>query len=439
MNTLYFECQMGAAGDMLTASLLSLFDDPQKMVDELNHLGIPDVKYTLENVENLGIRCLRVHVCVNGIEEACEDIHAHHHHDEPHDHPCHHHDCEPHDHHCHHHDDETACHVHHHHGDDGHGMHHHATLEDIRAIVDKLAIDEAVRSDIMAVYGMIANAESVAHGVCVEEIHFHEVGSMDAVADIAAVCYLMHALNPSEVVCSPIHVGSGHVRCAHGILPVPAPATAWLLRDIPCYGGQISGELCTPTGAALLKHFVTEYAPMPVMRISKIGYGMGQKVFPVLNCVRVFMGEQADQGAQIVELSCNLDDMTAEDLAFAQEQLFEAGAVEVYTTPVVMKKSRSGVVLTVHAPCASKESILQVMFKYTTTLGIREAVYQRYTLNRHIETVDTPLGKVHIKYATGYGVERCKYEYEDLARLAREHNISLEEVKNIINHKWNRI
>ena len=208
---------------------------------------------------------------------------------------------------------------------------------------------ERIRKDILAVFGMIAEAESHVHGVPVTEIHFHEVGTMDAVADIAAVCILMDRLAPDQVVVSPVHVGSGQVKCAHGILPVPAPATAFILKDVPIYGGEILGELCTPTGAALLKYFASRFGAMPVMRTAAIGYGMGKKDFPAANCVRALFGETEQTGDIVAELSCNVDDMTAEEAGYAMEALFAAGALEVYTTPAGMKKSRPGLIL--HVMC----------------------------------------------------------------------------------------
>ena len=412
MNILYFECQMGAAGDMITASLLSLFDNPDEILNSLNQLGIPGIKYHLERTDDHDISGLRVHVTVNGIEEITNDIS--------------HHDCGEHHHTDHEH--PHADHEHHH----GEHEHHHTTLSDIQSIVDNLQIDSRVRTDIMSVYTLIANAESAVHGVNVEEIHFHEVGSMDAVADISAVCYMIHRLQPDAIVCSPIHVGSGHVHCAHGVLPVPAPATAWLLKGIPSYGGHISGELCTPTGAALLRHFASSYAPMPMMCVSKIGYGMGHKSFSCPNIIRVFWGQSADESDIIVELNCNIDDMTPESLGFAQEQLFKVGALEVFTTAVTMKKSRCGFVLTVHAPVALRDVMLKTIFKHTTTIGVRATICQRYTLQRQIEAFQTPYGDVRIKRSSGYGVVKEKYEYEDLARIAQEQGISLHELKNLL-------
>lgn len=251
---------------------------------------------------------------------------------------------------------------------------------------------------------------------------------MDAVADVTAVCMLMERLAPDQVIASPVHVGSGHVHCAHGILPVPAPATAYILRDVPIYGGGIKSELCTPTGAALLKHFVTCFGEMPVMRVQSVGYGMGRKDFTAANCVRALLGETESVGDTITELSCNVDDMTAEAIGFAMERLLSAGAKEVYTVPVGMKKSRPGTMLCVICAQTDQEKLVQLLFKHTTTLGIRENLCRRYTLDRTMETVDTPLGEVRKKVSVGYGVHREKYEYDDLARLAEEHNLSIAEV-----------
>ena len=384
MKTLYIDCAMGAAGDMLSAALLELLPDRESFIKELNDLGIPGVFFEAEPAIKCGISGTHMSVKVHGHEEGSEQ----HHHD-----------------------------------------HHHSKLSDIEHFVcHHLPLSDKVRHDIMAVYNLIAQAESQVHGRPVEQIHFHEVGTLDAVADIAAVCLLMDRLSPEEVVVSPIHVGSGQVRCAHGILPVPAPATALLLKDVPIYGGQIRGELCTPTGAALLKHFASRFGSMPVMKIQAIGYGMGKKDFEAANCVRVMLGERDSVGDEIWELSCNVDDMSGEAIGFAMERLFEAGAVDVYTSAITMKKSRPGILLRVMCRDNTKDAVIRCIFKYTTTIGIREHKYSRHVLKRHLETVDTVFGPVRRKISSGYGVQREKYEYEDLSRIAVENGLSLEEV-----------
>lgn len=409
MKTLYIDASMGAAGDMLTAALLELVDNKEEFVKKLNSLGIPGVEYKTEISSKCGINGTHVRVEINGEEE---DEHMHHH--QHHEHEHHHEDDHHHDH------DHEHDHSHH---------HHHSSMHDIEHIVrGHLDLPENVKDDVMAVYGLIAEAESHAHGMPVEEIHFHEVGTMDAVADVVAVCMLMNELKPAKVVSSSIHVGAGTVKCAHGILPVPAPATAYILKDVPIYGGKIKSELCTPTGAALLKHFVNEFADMPEMRVSKIGYGMGKKDFEVANCVRVMIGETKDSTDKIVELSCNIDDMNGEMLAFACEELMKAGCLDVHTIACSMKKGRNGVILNVLCKPQDKERMVGLIFKHTTTIGIRESLMNRYVLKRHEETVNTEFGPVRKKVSEGYGVTKEKYEYEDLAQIAKNNNCSINEV-----------
>lgn len=412
MKTLYLDCSMGAAGDMLTAALLELLPDQEKTVAELNGLGIPGVTYVCEAASKCGIGGTHVSVRVHGEEES-EEMHEHGHQHE-HDHELHH--------------DGGHDHEHHHDGGHDHGHHHHSGMHEIGHIVGELPVSERIRKDIMAVFGLIAEAESYVHGVPVNEIHFHEVGTMDAVADIAAVCVLMDRLAPDQVIVSPVHVGSGQVKCAHGILPVPAPATAYILKGVPIYGGEIRGELCTPTGAALLKYFASRFGAMPVMRASVIGYGMGKKDFPAANCVRALLGESGEIGDIVAELACNVDDMTPEAVGYAMEVFFRAGALEVYTTPAGMKKSRPGVVLHVMCREDKKDEMAALMFKHTTTIGIRENSSKRYTLERSVETVQTPFGEVRKKISTGYGVKKEKYEYEDLARIATQRGMAIREV-----------
>ena len=392
MKTLYIDCGMGAAGDMLTAALLELHPNPSEFVARLNRLGFPDVEITTEKSVKCGISGTHVSVKVNHIEE---DEHLH---DHPHD-------------------------------------HHHGSMDEIRSIVSRLAVPTMVKLDIMAVFGEIAAAESRVHGVPVEQIHFHEVGSMDAIVDITAVCLLLQELKVDRVLASAVHVGSGTVRCAHGILPVPAPATAHILKDVPIYGGNIQGELCTPTGAALLKHFVENFGDMPTMRVQKIGYGMGKKDFPRANCVRVLLGETAGQKDGIWELSCNVDDMTGEEIGFALERLLEQGALDVFTMPIGMKKSRPGMILTVIGREGEKEKLAELLFRYTTTLGVRETRCERKTLERRIVTEETAYGPIRKKISQGYGVVREKWEYEDLARIAKEQNLSLGQLRKQLEKK----
>ena len=395
MRTLYLDCAMGAAGDMLCAALLGLLPDPQKAVAELNAIGIPGVTMALEAAEKCGIRGWHFRVLVNGEEENAH-LHDHHHdHDHDHDH-----------------------------------NHHHTTVADIQHLVrHHLTLPAAVAEDVLAVFGAIAAAESRVHGQPIDQVHFHEVGTMDALADVTAACYLLHALSPDKVAASPVHVGSGTVRCAHGVLPVPAPATAELLRGVPIYGGAIQGELCTPTGAALLAHFVSDFGPLPPMRMDAVGYGMGQKDFPQANCLRAILGDSEGGGDTVTALACNLDDMTAEDVAFAMERLYDAGAVEAYTVAATMKKGRPGLVL--HALCrpGDEQAVASAMLRHTATIGVRCQAMTRYTLQRETGAVATPWGDVGYKRSYGWGVEKRKWEHDDLAAIARREGMTLNEVR----------
>ena len=230
-----------------------------------------------------------------------------------------------------------------------------------------------------------------------------------------------------KIISSPINLGGGHVHCAHGILPVPAPATAFILKNVPVYSGDIKEELCTPTGAALLKHFVTDFTDMPVMKVEKIGYGMGSKDFVYANCLRAMIGSSGKTNS-VVELTCNMDDITPEKIGFATKILFEAGALEVYTTNVCMKKSRPGIVLSVMCKQDIKDKIIGLIFKHTTTIGIRENISRRYVLDRKKEIIKTVFGDVRTKVSQGYGITKTKYEYDDISKIAQEQNLSIDEV-----------
>ena len=418
MSVLYLECNMGVAGDMLLAALTELQPDPAAFVARLNGLEIPSVTVSSGPVQRCGITATHLSVAVNGEEEESQDVpHDHHHHEnrEPH-----------HDHEGHHHD----------HGGEGeHHHHHHAGLEDVKEVIQGLELPEAVKADACAVYDRLAGAEARAHNTTLDHIHFHEVGTMDAVADIVGVCLALHELAPEEVVCSPICVGYGQVRCAHGILPVPAPATAELLRGIPAYSGDIEGELCTPTGAALVGYFATRFDHMPEMRVERTGYGAGKKEFPAANLVRVSLGQAgAGSGAneRVVCLSCNLDDITGEALGHAMEVLREAGAKEVYALPAQMKKNRPGHLLSCICAPEQADELARLMLKHTTTLGVRRRELGRYALNRETEVLETEYGPVRVKKAWGYGVTRKKPEAEDVARIAKEQDLSFDEVEKYI-------
>ncbi len=258
MKVLYLECKMGAAGDMLMAALYELMDSKQKsaFLEKMNNSILPGVEVHPDTVTSCGIVGTRMDVTIGGESEdhySIQEAYG---------------------------DDHGAFH-----------SHHHADLDQIDHLIDTIELSEAVRSHAKVIYRTIAKAESVVHGCPVNNVHFHEVGTLDAVTDIVGVCYAMELLEVEHVISSAVHVGSGTVRCSHGIMPVPAPATAQLLIGVPFYSSEVQGELCTPTGAALLSHFVESFGPMPVMMVEKIGYGMGARVFTQVNSIRAFLGE----------------------------------------------------------------------------------------------------------------------------------------------------
>ena len=389
MRTIYLDCGMGAAGDMLTAALLELHDAPEAALTVLNRAFAGMAVLSMKQEKKCGIVGTHLTVSVKGLVEG----------EERQKYP-------------------------------RHG--HHASLAEVREFISGLELPRKAIRDALAVYDKLAEAEAKVHGCLLENIHFHEVGSLDAMADVVSACYLLHELKAEKIYASPVHVGSGTVRCAHGELPVPAPATQELLKEIPIYGGEIRGELCTPTGAALLKYFVTEFGDMPVMRVEKVGFGLGTKDFPRANGLRALLGETEDLTQQVFELSCNLDDMTGEELAFAQERLFQQGALDVFFTSIGMKKSRPGVMLTCICRSEQRETLLRCLFQHTNSLGIRETACRRYVLNREIRTEYTADGPVRVKHADGYGVSREKAEYEDLKRIAEEQNLTLREARKLL-------
>lgn len=419
MKILYFECNTGAAGDMLMGALLELHPDREDFLNRLNKAGIPGVKVLAEPSEKCGIKGTHIRVKINGTEEAVH-VHTHEHtHDHAHSHE-HFHD--------HNHESEHN-HIHEHtHNHDHEHEHRHTSLHDAQSIIAGLNISENAKKNASEVYRIIAEAESHAHGRPVDMIHFHEVGEMDAVADIVGVCMLIDELKPDAIVSSPICTGFGSVRCAHGILPVPAPATAHILRGIPIYGGQIEGELCTPTGAALLRYFASEFKSIPIMSIEKTGIGTGTKDLPAANCVRAIWGKTEQENGMITELRCNIDDMTGEASGFATDILMKSGALDVFITPVYMKKNRPGLLLTCLCHESDKEKMLSLIFRHTTTIGIREYKAARHTLQRREVMLDTNHGTIRGKESTGFGTVKIKPEYEDMARIARDNNISISEI-----------
>ena len=424
---LYIECKMGAAGDMLMSALYELLSDTQKkeFVNTMNSVFGDDVQICPETKNTCGINGTHIHVLALEAEEGCDHIDDY----KVSDHDVHT-DCHKHNHH-----ENTIHHEHSH-------EHHHYSFMSVKHIIEELEIDKDVTTNALKVYEIIGNAEAHVHNSTLENIHFHEVGSLDAMADVVGCCLLFHYLKPDRIICSPIHVGNGTVKCAHGILPVPAPATAEILKGLPYYTGNINSELCTPTGAAILKYFADSFSDMPPMAIQNIGYGIGNKQFDTANAVRVFIGDQYTAknidnsygyvSDNILEISCNLDDMTGEELGYAMDVLLEAGALDVFFTPIYMKKNRPAVMLSCLCKTEDRDKFTDLMFKHTTTRGVRYADYTRAKLNSAFEKIHTDAGIVRRKISTGENVVKAKLEFEDLRKIADALDLSIEDVRKLV-------
>ena len=442
MRTLYIDASMGAAGDMITAALLELVPNEKSTLNRLNRIGVPNVEYRAGKVNKAGIMGTHVDVVINGVTE----------------------------------NSETPG------NPKAQGPTHH-TLEDINKIIDTLNLPKKAKEDTKTIYGLIADAESKVHGMPVAEVHFHEVGEYDAIADIAAVCFLVNELKVKNIITSAVNVGGGTVRSAHGVMAVPVPATVELLSGVPIYSDGIDGELCTPTGAAILKYYANAYGNMPPMDVAKVGYGAGKKDLQRANVIRIALGETIDISGltdsdlddihkeniiadsrdvlgtilnkkkkllntkiydivkesedsffengitdRVIELRCNIDDQSPEQISYASELLLVNGALDVYSTPVVMKKGRLGTLFTVVCKEENREKIVKLIFKHTTTIGIRETLCHRYILDRKEDIISTDNGNVRVKTSFGYGTVRHKYEYNDLKFIAKKTGLSIQEL-----------
>lgn len=439
MKTLYFDCFAGISGDMTIGALLDLGQvTPDYLQRELAKLGLSDeYELHIEKKAKWGVTGTDVHVHMtkeHDPHEHLEHAHAHghvqageHEHMHAHDHA-----------HPHAHDEPLHDHAHPHvPGEDGH-THSHESEHDhihrlargygeIRQIIENSAITQGAKDRAQKIFYAIAKAEAEVHGNPIDQVHFHEVGATDAIVDIVGTAILLDALGIEKIVCSPIHVGSGMTRAAHGVFGVPAPATALILQGKPIYQTQVKGELCTPTGAAIAAAMADEFGPMPAMTADSVGHGLGKKEFGILNFLRVFMGQTQGTQQEVCLSEANLDDMTAEAVAFAEESIWQAGALDVWTESICMKKGRLGVKLcALYAP--DNAAVVPALLRCTSTLGVRTQRMQRAVLERRCETVETPYGPVRLKWAARPGGETAKPEYEDVQKAARAAGVSYQTV-----------
>ena len=425
MKTIFFECNMGAAGDMLMSALYEICEEKEWFLHTMRKVFLPyGVTISAESSVKCGVRGTHMNISVHGIEEFSSDAPLP---SGKHTQPL---------------KNETPAH-----DSQETGKQFHTDCTSLLTKIQSLALPDTVKEEVAAIYHLIGDAESKVHGIPIDQIHFHEIGTLDALADIVGCALLIHSIAPEQILCTPIHVGNGFVRCAHGVLPVPAPATAELLKGIPYYTGSITSELCTPTGAAILKHYVSRFFSMPTLTTSAIGYGMGQKDFEFANCVRVFLGETAPQKKEdlddvlpaddsVLSVSCNIDDMTGEALGLATEIMMAAGALDVYTIPVQMKKNRPGILLTCICEPEEREKFTGLFFLHTSTRGVRYQLFERAKLESTFETRTSAYGDIRIKRSRGYGIEKEKPEFEDLKSVVLKNHcsFSLDDVTKSIFH-----
>lgn len=438
MTTAYFDCFAGISGDMVIGALLDLGLDPAVLERELRKLPLEGYKLQVSTVDKRSIRATQFQVILTDPAgdhpadaefQEVESSHAHEHHHHPHQHE------------------------HHPHSD-----HPHRSLAEILSLIDSSSLSTTIKTMAGRIFTRLGEAEARVHGLPLDQVHFHEVGGVDAIVDIVGAAIGLEQLELEGIYASPLHLGSGFVRAAHGLLPVPAPATANLIAGVPVYTTEVKGELVTPTGAAIITSIAHQFGPLPAMRIEATGYGAGSRERDFPNVLRVYLGQEVASArpalpsrrqardpfpqqhatpevtggyheglATVIE--ANIDDMNPQLFEYLLERLLEAGALDVSLIPVQMKKSRPGTILHVLAHPASVDDLLAIIFTESTTIGARTYEVTKRMLQRETQTVETHFGPVRVKVARlGNQVVNVAPEYEDCRELARRHGLPLKEV-----------
>ena len=382
MKILYYDCFSGISGDMNLGALIDLGVDKEYLISELNKLNLKGYKIKIKKDMKLGIEGTRVEVILE---------------------------------------------------EDGH--HIHRNLKDIEHIINESALGDNVKDLSLEMFNAVAKAEAKVHGKDLYEVHFHEVGAVDSIVDIAGAAICLDYLKVDKILSSRVELGGGFVKCAHGTIPVPAPATVEILKGAKVKLGAVPFETTTPTGAAILAANVSEFTDKKEFKIDKIGYGLGKRDTEIPNVLRVFLGEDNKNLYNDVQwiMECNIDDMSGEIYDYVMEKLFEEGALDVYFTPIIMKKGRPAVKITVLYKKEIEKNIEKVLFKETTTLGVRKYMVDKVMLKREIEDIDTPYGRVQLKVSYYNGEKiKSKVEFDHLKTIARDNNIPLIEVARII-------
>ena len=399
-KTLYFDCFSGASGDMIVGALLDLGLPLDDLRGALGSLAVDLGGVSATRVLRAGVSATKFQVHA----EDCAHDHAHSH---PHAHP---------------------------------HSHHHHSLKEIAGYIQRSALSKTGKERAIHLFERLAEAEAAVHDMPVDRVHLHEVGAIDSIVDIVGAVYGLEQLGADRIVSSPLNVGGGTVTCAHGVFPVPAPATARLLAGVPVYSGDVQMELVTPTGALLVTGHAESFGPMPAMTIGKIGYGAGDrdpKRHP--NVLRMIVGDEEPRrrGHRVVEITCEIDDMNPQLFGPLMENLHREGALDVFYAPVQMKKNRPGTLVTVLAHPEDREKLTGILFAETTTIGLRYQEMTRECLEREIVTVETPLGPVAFKVARRGGqVVNAKPEFDDCARIAAEKGLPVKDVQEIVLKSW---
>jgi len=405
MRILYYDCFAGISGDMNLGAMIDLGVDKDYLIKELSKLNIAgEFEVKVERQSRKGIEGTKVDVILKHDEEDHQQ----------------------------------------HHGHDNHHHHEHRNIGSIESIINSSGLNSNVKKTSLSMFGKVAQAEAKVHGKPLNEVHFHEVGAVDSIVDIVGAAICLDYLKVDKVMSSSVELGGGFVKCAHGTIPVPAPATVEILKGVPVKAGIVPFETTTPTGAAILVSSVDEFSDVKEFIIEKIGYGVGGRDTDIPNVLRVYLGKKffelpAANDAEYDEvclLECNIDDMNPEIYEYIMERLFNKGALDVYRIPILMKKERFGVILSVICKEEDKENLKEIIFRETSTLGIREHKLPRTKLKREFEVIDTAYGKAGIKKAYYRGqLLKVKPEYDDCRRLAENNNIPIKDIYDEISGK----
>ena len=391
MKTLYFDCSSGISGNMTLGALTEIIGDENYLINELKKLNVDGYKIEISKKVK------------NGITGTYVDVILEHEHE----------------------------HEHHHEHEEGHHHHHeHRNLNDVNKIIDESSLDESVKDLAKKIFIRVAKAESKVHNKPLEEVHFHEVGAIDSIVDIVGTAILINKINPDKVISSVVNDGYGFIECAHGKMAVPVPATSEIFTDAGVKFRQIDvdTELVTPTGAAIIAELSNEFKVMPAMSVEKIGWGAGYKDLDIPNVLKVYLGEMETKNNSICVMETNIDDCSGEILGYTSEKLFDAGALDVFFTPIFMKKNRPAYRLTVACKKEDIEKLQNIIFKETTTIGIRYRFEERKVLERKETEIDTKYGKLKVKEVINNGEKYVYPEYESMRKLAKENNIPLKEL-----------